>query len=175
MKKRLISIWLAAALPFMGGALPPPPQTAATRAAALLATVEGFRSTPYLDAGGRRTIGYGFTSPAMLARGRMTQAAAQAELTRLCNALDKRIKADFGATALTANERAAVISFAYNVGYGRFKSTTLYRLLKCGVRGKRIAAEIQKWRYVRKGGKQVACKGLQRRRALEAALFTRRS
>lgn len=142
---------------------------AAHSAFSMLKSAEGFSSTVYRDSRGVKTIGYGFTAPHLVSKGKMTRATADRELLRQCNALDSALAAEI--KGLAVHERAALISFAYNVGLPKMRRSTLFRLLKNGVRGRRIAAEIAKWRYVRRNGRLVPCKGLQRRRAAEAAKF----
>ena len=70
------------------------------------------------------------------------------------------------ATAVTANQFGALVSFAYNVGTGNLAASTLRARLNCGdVEG--AAGEFPKWRFA--GGRVLA--GLVRRRAAERALF----
>lgn len=144
---------------------------AADKAAKFLKTVEGFSATAYSDVAGKNTIGYGFTSKAMIGKGRITETEASAELSRLCRAISARLRAELGMQKLTVSEEAAVISFIYNVGWENFRSSTMCRLLKEGKRGSVVAAEFARWVYVTKGNRKVVCKGLKIRREKERRAF----
>ena len=146
-------------------------QAATHKAAAFIKVVEGFKATAYSDAAGKRTIGYGFTSKAMLGKRRLTEAEASVELARICGEISERLKSELKGQTLTAREEAAIVSFIYNVGWATFKRSTMCRLLKEGKRGAVVAAEFSKWVYVTKGGRKVVCKGLKRRRAKERREF----
>ena len=142
------------------------------KASDLLKGFEGFRPFVYKCEAGKDTIGYGFTSKELIAKGRMTEAEASAELKRICEGISLKLCAEMGeGNTLTAGEEAAIISFIYNVGWGNFKASTLCRLLKEGKGGAVIGIELRKWVYVTKGGKKVVCKGLANRRAEEARIF----
>lgn len=69
---------------------------------------------------------------------------------------------------LTAHQMGALVSFAYNVGMGALGSSTLLRLLNAG---QYDAAAKQFARWNKAGGRVLA--GLTRRRAAEAALFSK--
>ena len=144
---------------------------AATRAAAFLKTVEGFRSTAYSDAAGNRTIGYGFTSADMIGKGRISEGEASVELVRICRVLASRLRTELHGQHLTIAEEAALISFIYNIGWSNFKTSTMCRLLKEGKRGRVVADEFDKWVYVTKGGRKVVCDGLKSRRGKERQRF----
>ena len=168
MKKLLILT--ATALLAMSTALGASPD----KAAELLKGLEGFRPSVYKCEAGKPTIGYGFTSKAMVGRGRMTEAEASAELSRICGRIRARLRAELGkGNRLSPNEEAAVVSFIYNVGWANFRGSTMCRLLKQGRRGAAVAAEFRRWVYVTKGGRKTASRGLRNRRAKEAAVFLR--
>jgi len=67
---------------------------------------------------------------------------------------------------LNDNERAALVSFAFNVGLGNFKRSTLLRKLNQGDRAG-AAREFPKWRK----SKGKVLRGLVRRRDAERLLF----
>lgn len=142
------------------------------KAAALLKGFEGFRPSVYKCEAGKDTIGYGFTSKELIAKGRMTEAEASAKLKRMCESITLKLREELGkGNTLTASEESAIVSFIYNVGWYNFKASTLCRLLKEGRRGAVIGVELRKWVYVTKGGKKVVSKGLARRRDKEARTF----
>ena len=142
------------------------------KASTLLKGFEGFRPSVYKCEAGKDTIGYGFTSKELIAKGRMTEAEASAELKRICEGITIKLRNELGnGNTLTASEEAAIVSFIYNVGWYNFKTSTLCRLLKEGRRGAIIGVELRKWVYVTKGGKKVVSKGLVRRRDKEVMTF----
>lgn len=142
------------------------------QAAELLKGFEGFRPSVYKCEAGKPTIGYGFTSAAMVGKEHITEGEASAELSRLCDGIVANLRKELGkGNILKPNEEAAVVSFIYNVGWGAFKSSTMFRLLKDGKRGAAVGAEFRKWVYVTKDGKKVVSKGLANRRSKEAATF----
>ena len=140
------------------------------RAAAMIKRSEGFRPSVYRCEAGRKTIGYGFTSAALVSKGTMTEAEASAELNKICGEIVKGLRADLG-TSLKESEEAAIVSFIYNVGWGNYKASSLRRLLKEGRRGAIVGIEFRRWVYVRKGKSKVVCRGLAIRRAREARCF----
>lgn len=144
---------------------------AVDKTATFLKTVEGFRATVYSDAAGKSTIGYGFTSKAMIGKGRITETEASAELSRLCRSISARLRAELGSQKLTVAEESAVISFIYNVGWGNFRTSTMCRMLKEGKRGGVVADEFARWVYVTKDNRKVVCDGLKRRREKERRMF----
>ena len=141
-------------------------------ATGLVKGFEGFRPSVYKCEAGRATIGYGFTDGRLVAKGRLTEAEASAELDRKCKEIAVMLRKEIGtANPLTPSQEAAVVSLIYNVGWGAFKTSTMCRLLKEGKRGAAVGLEFRKWVYVRKGGRRVVSRGLMRRRATEAKCF----
>lgn len=164
--KRLVIAGMAVAIGAMatGGTI--------DKATGLLKGFEGFRPSVYKCEAGKTTIGYGFTSKAMIAKGHITEADATRELKRICEGIALNIRKEIGTTKpLTASQEAALVSFIYNVGWANFKNSTMCRLLKEGKRGAAIGIEFRKWVYVKKGGKRVVSKGLANRRHKEAMTF----
>ncbi len=144
------------------------PDIAAIAVASLLARRwEGFRSRPYLDCVGVPTIGYGFTH---YADGRivtlndppMTREAAQSllefmvrtqymrETIRLCPSID------------TAERLGAITDFAFNLGTGKLRSSTLRKKINAG-EWTAVPSELRKW--CRGGGRIL--RGLVLRREAE--------
>ena len=131
----------------------------------LIKNFEGCRLTAYDDGFGIFTIGYGHTGPGVVKGLTITQEQADDLLAgdvRSANATLNRLVA----VPLTDNQRAALISFVFNVGSQAFKTSTLLRLLNSG---DYTAAAAQFERWNKAGGVEV--RGLTRRRLAEAALF----
>ena len=134
---------------------------------ALIKRFEGCRLTAYKSVPTEKywTIGWGHYGPDVLEGDRITQAEADAMLAadcqRFANAVD-----DPGYVPLTdklnANQRDALISFAFNCGVGNLKTLCKGRSLP------QICTAMEK--YTMAGGKVLV--GLTRRRAAEQALFT---
>lgn len=130
----------------------------------LIKKYEGLRLDAYLCPAGVWTIGYG-TTKGVKKGDKITQQAAEKLLA------DDLTKFEIGVTCpvtvpLSQNQFDALVSFAYNVGLGALRSSTLLRLLNAGDY-KGAADQFRRWNKA--GGKELA--GLTRRRADEAALF----
>lgn len=124
---------------------------------------EGCSLTPYKCVAGVWTIGYGETSKKDM--GPITQERAD-ELLRL-RVLNLEIAIErLVSVKLSKGEKAALISFAFNVGVGALSKSTLLRCLNAGMRGQ-AADEFLKWNKA--GGKEL--KGLTNRRQEERAVF----
>jgi lysozyme len=135
---------------------------------------------PYLDPIHIWTIGWGHAIivGGQFLRGAQNRARAfalypggiivqQAEALLRADVLDKcRDVTTLIKVPLNDNQYSAVISFAFNLGAGNLRQSTLLRKLNAGDFSG-AAAEFSKWNKA--GGKVLA--GLTRRRAAEAALF----
>lgn len=138
-------------------------------AAKLVAEFEGFRDAPYLCPANVWTIGYGTTRiqghPVTAHTPQITEAQAEAllhdDLAQSARDVDRLCR-----MPITANQRAALVSFVYNLGAGALGQSTLLRILKSGDYAG-AAAQFDAW--VMAGGKKL--NGLVRRRAAEKALF----
>ncbi|HEY9880348.1 MAG TPA: lysozyme [Leptolyngbyaceae cyanobacterium] len=130
---------------------------------------EGVRLKAYQDSVGVWTIGYGHTSmagPPNVTPG-LTISSAEAEniLKRDLGVFEKGVDAAVTVTP-NSDQFSALVSFAFNVGLGNLRSSTLLKKFNAGdARG--AAEEFLRWSYA--GGKQLP--GLLRRRNAERALF----
>ena len=127
---------------------------------------EGKVNRSYVDPVGVLTSCYGHTGPELKPGQTFTDeqclAQLEADLTKHAIALD------CVRTPLTDGQKAAFLSFAFNVGNGAFCSSTLVRKANTGdMPG--ACSELSKWVYA--GGKQLP--GLVKRRAAERALCER--
>lgn len=138
-------------------------------AVALITKFEGLRLAAYIDPVGVPTIGWGTTkypNGSFVKMGdKISDADAKAffehDLQSFAAVVESAIK-----VACSDNTFCALVSFAYNVGAGAFKSSTLLKKLNAGdFDGAKN--EFARWN---KGGGKVL-NGLIRRRAEEAALF----
>lgn len=140
-------------------------------AAELCRRFEGFYSRPYLCPAGVATIGYGATyyesgelvtlkDPA-ISRKRaeelllwMVRTRYLPSVVKLCPGVDNPYRL------------AALIDFAFNLGAGNLRASTLRRKVNLG-RWEDVPTELRKW--VRGGGKVLP--GLVKRREAEASLI----
>lgn len=136
---------------------------------ALIRQFEGFRAQAYRDAVGVWTIGFGHTSmagPPAVTRG-MTVNQAEAEtilardVAQFAEALRKLITVE-----LNDSQFSALVSFAYNVGIGNVRASSVLRAVNARDFGA-VPRRLQLW--TKAGGRVLP--GLVRRRAAEAALF----
>lgn len=143
--------------------------SAAALALILVTEWEGFCAQPYQCPAGVWTIGYGTTriggQPVTPTTPRVTEAEAKEMLHDDMRVRMEQVDSLLGTTALTACQRAALYSFAYNVGVGAFRDSTLLRLVRAG--RPTAAGEFGRWVYVQ--GK--VSQGLRNRRAAERAMF----
>ena len=139
------------------------------RAMQIIQEFEGCRLEAYQDVIGVWTIGWGTThypDGSSVKRGdRITQEYADELLAHDMHKFEEGVSKHIP-QQLTANQNAALISFAYNLGLGNlYHSTLLKRIHKKDYAA--AAKEFEKW--VNAGGKKV--KGLVRRRKAEQSLF----
>lgn len=130
----------------------------------LIRTFEGCRLTPYVCPAGVWTCGWGSTGPDVFPGRPWTQEYA-----------DRRMHMDAKRFAvgtlklcpdLEGERLCAIADFAYNLGLGNLKASTLRRRLNAGDY-ERAKHEIRRW--VRGGGRVLP--GLVARRAAEAAML----
>lgn len=140
-----------------------------SKAKQLIKRYEGLRLEAYQDVAGVWTIGYGTTwliNRPVCAQDKCTKDEAESwlyeHMLNTARAIQKVIKVE-----ITENEFNALVSFAYNIGTGAFKNSTLLKLLNDRAPERIVALEFHKWNKA--GGKVV--NGLVARRADEANLF----
>ena len=142
-------------------------------AAALCRHFEGFSSKPYICPAGYPTIGYGTVYKPDGTNVTMQDAPISRETAELW--LMQELQSNYMAGVLKASPNlaaypevlAAMTDFAYNLGVGRYRASTLRR--KITEENWDDAAE-QLLLWVNAGGRKLP--GLVRRRKAEIALFT---
>lgn len=142
---------------------------------------EAFSATPYLDAAGVLTIGYGHVMRAHEKNTLVNITVAEAAdlLDRDCDPIElylDAIQVNFK-TRLNQHQFDALVSFAFNVGLKAFENSTLLKYLRAGDHDN-AAAEFDRWIYVTKTGKggikrKVRSRGLMNRRRMDRAIFER--
>ena len=129
-----------------------------------LMTFEGLRLEAYEDAAGVPTIGYGHTSGVKMGD-RISEYWAKELLLADIAVAERAV--DSLELDLTQGQLDALVSFTFNLGFGRLKSSTLLKVIRQGGSMRQIRREFMRW--VHAGGRPM--KGLEKRRAWEAERF----
>ena len=131
---------------------------------ALITEFEGFRSKAYLCPAGVPTIGYGFTLGVQLGD-TITKEQAKRRLARELESYEAAVSRAC-TNEPNQNEFDALVCFAFNVGIGGMRKSSV---IKAHNRGDHQAAARAFSLWNKAGG--VVYAGLTRRRAAEAALY----
>ena len=138
---------------------------------ALIRAYEGFRAAAYRCPAGVWTIGFGHTSeagpPVVRAGMRVSKAEANTILARDVAMFASDI-ALMIRVPLNANQFSALVSFAYNVGVGAFRSSSVLKAVNASDFAA-VPRRLNLW--VKANGKTLS--GLVKRRASEGQLFMR--
>jgi len=134
----------------------------------ILKESEGLVLKAYRDPVGILTIGYGSTGPHVTAGKVITEVEAEALLRDDLERFEKWV--DANCAPATDNQFSALVSFAFNLGEGSLKDSTLRRKHLSGDYAG-AAVEFAKWNKARVGGVLKELPGLTKRRAREAALY----
>lgn len=129
-----------------------------------LMTFEGLSLEAYEDAAGVPTIGYGHTSGVKMGD-RISEYWAKELLLADIAVAERAV--DSLELELTQGQLDALVSFTFNLGFGRLKSSTLLKVIRGGGSMRQIRREFMRW--VHAGGYKL--KGLEKRRAWEADRF----
>lgn len=143
-----------------------PIKAASEQGAALIRVFEGFSATVYRCPAGLPTIGYGhvvlagevFDSP-------ITPAQAEALLLRDLGKTSRAV-GRLLPVPLEAHQRAALLSFTYNLGAGALQRSTLRRKI---LRGEHEDVPDELMRWVWAGGRKLG--GLVQRRQAEGRCY----
>lgn len=135
----------------------------------LIKEFEGFSSSAYLCSAGKWTIGYGNTfweDKTPVKKGdEISKTKATELITKIANEFARDV-ATLIQIDVTQNQFDALVSLAYNIGLGAFKSSTLLNQLN---KGNFIGAGQEFLRWDKSNGKPLL--GLTRRREREKLLF----
>ena len=115
------------------------------------------------------TIGWGHTGPGISKGLRWDQRTADLVFSQDLQRFEKGVLA-LVAAGINQGQFDALVSFAYNVGLGNLRTSSLLRMFNAGELDL-AAAQFSRWNQA--AGKVM--KGLIRRRAAEAALFNGKS
>lgn len=137
----------------------------------LICSFEGFEPKPYLCPAKVPTIGFGTTrypNGQKVKIGDPEITRSQATLYLLHDVKQFELSVDaLAVDTVTQNQFNALVSFAYNLGAGNLKSSTLLKKVNTNPNDKAIADEFMKW--IRADGKKLS--GLIRRRSAEATMY----
>lgn len=138
--------------------------TVSERLVNMIKKYEGFRANPYTCPGGILTIGYGTTmKPGQYTS--ITKDQADGILRKTISGFERSVK-NLVTVPLNQNQFDALVSFAYNVGAGALKRSTLLKKLNSG---DYQAAANEFSKFVKSNGKVL--QGLVKRREEERNLF----
>ena len=135
----------------------------------LIKQFEGCRLTAYPDpgtGGDPWTIGWGATGPDIHKGTVWTQGQADERFREHMSEFGDGVVKLIGVSPTTAHQMAAMVSFAFNVGLGNFRHSTL---LRKHIEGDYVGAQDEFRRWARSAGRVLP--GLVRRRDDEAALY----
>jgi len=138
----------------------------------LIKKYEGFRNHPYRCAADVATIGYGTTfypdgTPVKMTDKPVTMVDALQILYTVIDGFEKGVWDAVSSVCLEQNQFDALVSFAYNVGLGAFKNSTLLKRVLDDPNDEDIKYQFSRWN---KAGGRVL-KGLKKRRNEEAWLY----
>jgi lysozyme len=136
---------------------------------ALIRRFEGFRGVAYRCPAGVWTIGYGHSSaagpPEVRPGMRITEAEARAILARDVERFAAGVRGAL-TRELAPAQFSALVSFAFNVGIGAFRGSSVLAAVNAGDFAA-VPDRLQRW--VKADGRVLP--GLERRRKAEAELF----
>jgi lysozyme len=138
---------------------------------ALIRQFEGFRSTAYRCPAGAWTIGYGHTSQVGPPQVTPGMTISEAEAQRILAADVQRFAHDVRSALsreISPAQFSALVSFAYNVGSGAFRGSSVLKAVNDG-RFSEVPRLLKLW--VKADGRVLD--GLVRRRMAEGELFSR--
>ena len=129
-----------------------------------LMEMEGLRLEAYEDSAGVPTIGYGHTKNVRMGD-KISEYWAREMLREDIEEAEWQVK-ELG-VAKTEGQLDALVSFVFNLGIERLKTSTLLKVIRNGGSMQQIKKEFKRWVYG--GGKQLP--GLVKRREWEAKRF----
>jgi lysozyme len=142
-----------------------------TKGIGLIKSFEGFSSKPYLCPANVPTIGYGSTRYSDKRKVTtqdqpISKVAATQLLADTLGQYEQAVDA-YCVDTITQNQFDALVSFAYNLGNGNLKASTLLKKVNADPNDPTIKDEFLKWNKA--AGKVLA--GLTKRRTAEAELY----
>lgn len=145
------------------------------KALAAVKKLEGLSLKPYKDSCGIWTIGYGSTfyeggRKVTEKDGTITEARAEYLLKLHLQTFERGVDS-FTRDDISQNQFDALVIFAYNVGLGALKSSTLLKLVNENPNNPEIKTQFMRWNKGTVDGALVEIKGLTNRRQAEANMY----
>ena len=133
---------------------------------------EGLRLKAYRCPSGVLTIGYGHTKN-VKPDDVIDKETAHRFLVEDVEDVEKLLDAERYSSALSQGQYDALVSFIFNLGWGKFRNSTLRKKLLCNVDDLSIPNEFRRWVYGTdpKTGAKVKLPGLVKRREWEAQMY----
>ena len=133
---------------------------------------EGLRLKAYRCPSGVLTIGYGHTKN-VKPGDFIDKETAHRFLVEDIEDVEKLLDVERYSSALSQGQYDALVSFIFNLGWGKFRSSTLRKKLLCNVDDLSIPNEFRRWVYSTdpKTGAKVKLPGLVKRREWEAQMY----
>lgn len=152
------------------------PDTISDNGVALVKKFEGLHRvqpdgtiSSYRCPAGVWTIGYGSTK-GIRSGMKITEEEAEEKLRVDLQVAENAVK-QYVSVPLTQGQYDALVSLIFNIGSGNFRSSTLLKKLNKGLYDE-VPEQIIRWNKARVNGVLTPLKGLTRRRAAEAAIFS---
>ena len=141
-------------------------------AEAVMKEHEGLRLKAYRCPAGVLTIGYGHTLNVRPGDA-INKETAHRFFVEDVEEVEKLLDAERYSSALSQGQYDALVSFIFNLGWGKFRSSTLRKKLLCNVDDITIPNEFRRWVYGTdpKTGVKVKLPGLVKRREWEAQMY----
>ena len=138
----------------------------------VLKEYEGLRLKAYRCPSGVLTIGYGHTKK-VKPGDVIDKETAHRFFVEDVEDVERLLDAERYSSALSQGQYDALVSFIFNLGWGKFRSSTLRKKLLCNVDDLSIPNEFRRWVYGTdpKSGKKVKLPGLVKRREWEAQMY----
>ena len=133
---------------------------------------EGLRLKAYRCPSGVLTIGYGHTKK-VKPGDVIDKETAHRFFVEDVEDVERLLDAERYSSALSQGQYDALVSFIFNLGWGKFRSSTLRKKLLCNVDDLSIPNEFRRWVYGTdpKTGAKVKLPGLVKRREWEASMY----
>lgn len=133
---------------------------------------EGLRLKAYRCPAGVLTIGYGHTlnvKPSDV----ISKDTADRLFVEDVERVERQLDAENYSKHLSQGQYDAVIDFIFNLGWGKYRSSTLRKKLLCNVNDVTIPDEFRRWVYGTdpKTGAKIKLPGLVKRREWEAQMY----
>lgn len=138
----------------------------------VLKEYEGLRLKAYRCPSGVLTIGYGHTKK-VKPGDVIDKETAHRFFVEDVEDVERLLDAERYSSALSPGQYDALVSFIFNLGWGKFRSSTLRKKLLCNVDDLSIPNEFRRWVYGTdpKTGAKVKLPGLVKRREWEAQMY----